>query len=63
MTMSLDDFINDRNGGVGSLYPDLSELRKIEMLQELIKTTGAVVIRLQNDRGKLHELRVSSADI
>jgi hypothetical protein len=44
MTISLDGFINYRNGGVDSLYSDLSELRKTKMLQELIKTTGAVVI-------------------
>jgi dihydrofolate reductase len=43
-TMSLDGFINDRNGNVSRLYPDLGELRKTEMLQESIKTTGAVVM-------------------
>jgi hypothetical protein len=42
MTMSLDGFVNDRNGSVDSLYPDLGELRKTEMLQEIIKTTGSV---------------------
>lgn len=44
MTISLDGFVNDRNGDVGSLYPDLGELRKTEVLQESIKTTGAVVM-------------------
>ncbi len=29
-TMSLDGFINDRNGRVDLLYPDLAELRKTE---------------------------------
>jgi dihydrofolate reductase len=43
-TMSLDGFINDRNGDVSRLYPDLEALRKTEMLQEAIKTTGAVVM-------------------
>jgi dihydrofolate reductase len=43
-TMSLDGFINDRNGSVSRLYPDLAALRKTEMLQESIKTTGAVVM-------------------
>lgn len=43
-TMSLDGFINDRNGDVGRLYPDLDELRKTEVLQESIRTTGAVVM-------------------
>ena len=27
MTISLDGFINDRNGSVGALYPDLETLR------------------------------------
>jgi len=27
MTMSLDGFVNDRNGSVARLYPDLSALR------------------------------------
>ncbi len=44
MTMSLDGFINDQNGSVSRLYPDLAELQKTEMLQESIKTTGAVVM-------------------
>jgi dihydrofolate reductase len=44
MTMSLDGFIHDRNGDVNRLYPDLGELRKTEVLQESIKTTGAVVM-------------------
>ena len=43
-TMSLDGFINDRNGDVSRLYPDLEALRKTEVLQESIKTTGAVVM-------------------
>jgi dihydrofolate reductase len=44
MTMSLDGFVNDRNGDVSRLYPDLAALRQTEMLQESIKTTGAVVM-------------------
>jgi hypothetical protein len=44
MTMSLDGFVSDRNGDVSRLYPDLSELRKTELLQEAIQTTGAVVM-------------------
>jgi len=43
-TMSLDGFINDRTGSVARLYPDLDELRKTEMLQESIRTTGAVLM-------------------
>jgi len=43
-TMSLDWFMNDRNGDVSRLYPDLEALRSTEMLQEEIRTTGAVVM-------------------
>ncbi len=43
-TMSLDGFMNDRNGDINRLYPDLEALRKIEMLQVEIQTTGAVVM-------------------
>src|SRR5512141_1855427 len=43
-TMSLDGFINDRSGSVARLYPDLEELRKSEMLQESMRSTGAVVM-------------------
>ena len=31
-TMSLDGFINDRNGSVSRLYPDLEALRRTEMI-------------------------------
>ncbi len=44
MTISLDGFVNDRNGDVSRLYPDLAALRKTEMLQETIRTTGAVLM-------------------
>ena len=43
-TMSLDGFMNDRNGDVTRLYADLQVLRETEMLQEEIRTTGAVVM-------------------
>ncbi len=43
-TMSLDWFMNGRNGDVSRLYPDLEALRRTEMLQEEIQTTGAVVM-------------------
>jgi len=43
-TMSLDGFINDRNGGVGDLYYDLETLRYAEPLKESIQNTGAVVM-------------------
>ena len=44
MTISLDGFVNDRNGSVSKLYPDLNELRQTELLQQSIRTTGAVVM-------------------
>ena len=44
MTMSLDGFINDRNGSVEALYPDLAALRDIDPLRESIQNTGAVVM-------------------
>jgi dihydrofolate reductase len=44
MTVSLDGFVNDRHGRVDRLYPDLEQWRKTEVLQELIRTTGAVVM-------------------
>jgi len=43
-TISLDGFINDRNGSVERLYPDLEALRKTEFLKEVIAYTGAVVM-------------------
>ena len=43
-TMSLDGFMNDRHGSVSRLYPDLEALRSTAMLQEEIRTTGAVVM-------------------
>jgi len=44
MTMSLDGFINDANGGVALLYPDLKELDQTELMQEAVRTTGAVIM-------------------
>ena len=43
-TMSLDWFMNDRHGDVSRLYSDFEALRRTEMLQEEIRTTGAVVM-------------------
>ena len=43
-TMSLDWFMNDRHGDVSRLYPDFEALHSTEMLQEEIRTTGAVVM-------------------
>jgi dihydrofolate reductase len=44
MTLSLDGFASDAHGDVGRLYPNLPDLRYTEMLQEEIRTTGAVVM-------------------
>ena len=44
MTISLDGFASNPDGGLGELYPDLVELGNTEMLQEEIRTTGAVVM-------------------
>ncbi len=44
MTMSLDGFINDRNGRVEALYPDLVAWRETEPGKESIQNTGAVVM-------------------
>ena len=44
MTISLDGFVNDRNGDVGRLYPDLEALHQTEVLQEAVRNTGAVVM-------------------
>jgi dihydrofolate reductase len=44
MAMSLDGFVNDRNGGVDKLYPDLSELGETDFLQDFMNSTGAVVM-------------------
>ena len=50
MTISLDGFVNDANGKVGALYPDLGDLGQTDMLQESIRMTGAVVMgRHTND--------------
>ena len=44
MTMSIDGFINDRNGSVEALYPDLEALRDTEPMRESIQNTGAVAM-------------------
>ena len=44
MTISLDGFINDRNGSVEALYPDLAAWRETEPGRESIQNTGAVVM-------------------
>lgn len=43
-TMSLDGFINDKNGSIEVLYSDLSDWRKSEIGRESIQNTRAVVM-------------------
>jgi len=43
-TMSVDGFINDRNGSVAALYPDLETWRYTAPGQESIQNTGAVIM-------------------
>ena len=44
MTMSLDGYINDRNGSVADLYPDLAAWTETRPGRESIQNTGAVVM-------------------
>jgi dihydrofolate reductase len=44
VTISLDGFAEDSKGSVDALYPDLDTLRKTDLLQESIRTTGSVVM-------------------
>ena len=44
VTISLDGFAEDSKGSVGALYPDLDALRRTDLLQESIRTTGSVVM-------------------
>jgi dihydrofolate reductase len=44
MTISLDGFINDRDGSVGVLYSDLEAWRETPLGKESIQNTGAVVM-------------------
>jgi len=44
MTMSLDGFINDRNGSAESLYSDFEELLETTSFKEMIADTGAVIM-------------------
>jgi len=43
-TMSMDGYINDRNGSVEALYPDLADWRESDPGRESIQNTGAVVM-------------------
>ncbi len=43
-TMSLNGYINDQNGSVEALYPDLQAIDQTEVMQKSIRDTGAVVM-------------------
>lgn len=44
MSMSLDGFINDRNGSVEPLFPDFAEMHDVPSFQAMINNTGAVIM-------------------
>ena len=44
MAMSLDGFVEDENGSVGQLYPDMDAMHEQRWIQEAIEETGAVVM-------------------
>ncbi len=44
MTMSLDGLVSDAHGGLDQLYLDLAALAASQVLQEEIRTTGAIVM-------------------
>lgn len=44
MMMSLDGFVNDRDGNVAILYPDADTMRESASIQEAMRATGAVIM-------------------
>jgi dihydrofolate reductase len=44
MTMSLDGFINDRNGSAQSLSPDFEDLLASATFKKMVEDTGAVIM-------------------
>ena len=44
MTLSLDGFVNDRNGSPSRLYSDFAKLQNTEMMRDSIDNTGAVLM-------------------
>ena len=44
MTMSLDGFVADRDGGIGALYEDLEALRDTAYMRAMVEETGAVLM-------------------
>lgn len=44
MTISVDGFVSDRNGDVSRLYPDLAAMGELTSVQEVLQSTGAVIL-------------------
>ena len=44
MPVSLDGFVNDRDGGLDRLYPDMAATRESEAVRDAIRDTGGVVM-------------------
>jgi dihydrofolate reductase len=44
MSMSLDGFVNDRDGNVEKLFPDFEEMHDVPSFQSMIENTGAVIM-------------------
>lgn len=44
MNMSLDGFVNDRNGSVDKLYPDFAEMHDAPSFKAMLNNTGAVIM-------------------
>lgn len=44
MTMSLDGFINDKNGSAQSLSPDFDELLESDSFKKMTENTGAIIM-------------------
>ncbi len=58
MTMSLDGFINDRNGSAQSLNPDFTELLTAASFKKTIEATGADTIQQCLNSGLCDELQI-----
>ncbi|CAN5189502.1 dihydrofolate reductase family protein [soil metagenome] len=44
MSMSVDGFVNDGEGGVDKLFPDFEELHDVPSFKEMVEHTGAVIM-------------------
>ena len=60
MTMSLDGFVADRSGDVGSLYPDFAALRHTEALDEARRRRERVLVCAE--RGERDQPRDEDAE-